>query len=148
LLDYTRRLIHLQATHPAFRRRGWFKGRALRGAGAADIAWFRPDGQEMVDEDWQHAHTRSFAAFLNGDALREIDDDGRPVRDQSFLLLFNAHHEPLAFTLPGPSFGRTWDVIIDTAAGLEQPSRSLQAGTSVTVTDRAILVLSRASSVR
>jgi glycogen operon protein len=146
LLEFTRRLIHLQATHPAFRRRGWFKGRALRGAGVADIAWFRPDGQEMVDEDWQQTHTKSFAVFLNGDALREIDDDGRPVRDQSFLLLFNAHHEPLAFTLPAASFGRIWDVVIDTAAGLDRQSQSLQAGKSVTLTDRTILVLSRASA--
>ena len=148
LLEYTRRLIHLQATHPAFRRRGWFKGRALRGAGVADIVWFRPDGKEMVDEDWQHAHTRSFAVFINGDALREIDDDGRPVRDESFLLLFNAHHEPLAFTLPGVSFGRRWDVVIDTAAGLELKAKSIQAGKSVEVPDRTIVVLSRASSAR
>ena len=148
LLEYTRRLIHLQATHPAFRRRGWFNGRGLRGAGVADIAWFRPDGKEMVDEDWQHAHTKSFAVFLNGDALRELDEDGRPVRDQSFLLLFNAHHEPLAFTLPGVSFGRTWDLIIDTAAGIDLDSRSLEAGKSVVVPDRTILVLSRASAAR
>jgi glycogen operon protein len=148
LLEYTRRLIHLQATHPAFRRRGWFKGRAVRGAGVADIVWFRPDGKEMVDEDWQHAHTRSFAVFINGDALREIDDDGRPVRDESFLLLFNAHHEPLAFTLPGASFGRRWDVVIDTAAGLELKPKSIQAGKSLEVPDRTIVVLSRASSAR
>ena len=102
----------------------------------------------MVDEDWQHAHTRSFAVFINGDALREIDDDGRPVRDQSFLLLFNAHHEPLTFTLPGASFGRRWDVVIDTAAGLELKSKSIQAGKSVEVPDRTIVVLSRASSAR
>jgi glycogen operon protein len=100
----------------------------------------------MVDEDWQQTHTKSFAVFLNGDALREIDDDGRPVRDQSFLLLFNAHHEPLAFTLPAASFGRIWDVVIDTAAGLDRQSQSLQAGKSVTLTDRTILVLSRASA--
>ena len=69
LLEFTRRLIHLQAGHPAFRRRRWFKGRPVRGAGVGDIAWFRPDGEEMVDEDWQQTHTKSFAVFLNGDAL-------------------------------------------------------------------------------
>jgi glycogen operon protein len=112
----------------------------------ADIAWFRPDGQQMADEDWHRSHTNSFAVFLNGDALRELDDDGRPVRDDSFLLLFNAHHEPLTFTLPAASFGRRWDVILDTSAGLRLTPRILNAGENHTVADRTMLVLSRASS--
>jgi glycogen operon protein len=146
LLEFTRRLIHLQASHPAFRRRGWFKGRSVRGSSIGDIAWFRPDGKEMAEEDWQQARTNSFAVFLNGDALRELDDDGRPVRDDSFLLLFNAHHEPLTFTLPAASFGRRWDVILDTSAGLRLTPRILNAGENHTVADRTTLVLSRASS--
>jgi isoamylase len=145
LLEFTRRLIHLHEGHPAFRRRGWFKGRPLRGAHVGDIAWFRPDGKEMVDEDWQQTHTKSFAVFLNGDALLELDDDGRQVRDDSFLLLFNAHHEPLTFTLPLASFGRTWHVVIDTDAGLDPDSRILSAGESVELPDRSMWVLSRRS---
>ena len=146
LLEFTRRLIHLHARHPAFRRRGWFKGRPVRGAGVGDIAWFRPDGKEMVDEDWLQTHTQSFTVFLNGDALRELDDDGRVVRDDSFLLLFNAHYEPLEFTIPAQSFGRTWTVVIDTSAGLDLEARALKAKQSLTVPDRTILVLSRRSS--
>ena len=146
LLEFTRRLIHLQASHPAFRRRGWFNGRSVRGSGVRDIAWFRPDGREMADEDWQQARTNSFAVFLNGDALRELDDDGRPVRDDSFLLLFNPHHEPVRFTLPAASFGRRWNVITDTEAGLRLTPRTLNAEETLAVADRTILVLSRASS--
>ena len=63
-------MIAIQAEHPVFRRRGWFKGRPVRGAGVSDIAWFRPDGEEMSDEDWGEGHAKSFAVFLNGDALR------------------------------------------------------------------------------
>jgi glycogen operon protein len=147
ILEFTRRVIHLQGTHPAFRRRGWFKGRPVRGAGLGDIAWFRPDGREMVEEDWQQTHTKSFAVFLNGDALRELDDEGRQVRDDSFLLLFNAHHEPLTFTMPASSFGRVWHVLIDTADGLQMQPRVLSATEMITVPDRTILVLSRRSAV-
>jgi isoamylase len=101
----------------------------------------------MVEEDWQQTHTKSFAVFLNGDALRELDDEGRTVRDDSFLLLFNAHHEPLAFTMPASSFGRVWHVLIDTAAGLDMEPRELAAAETISVQDRTILVLSRRSAV-
>jgi glycogen operon protein len=52
--------------------------------------------------------------FLNGDELHELDDDGKRVRDGSFLLLFNAHYEPLDFVLPPMSFGKAWTVVVDT----------------------------------
>jgi hypothetical protein len=54
-----------------------------------DIAWFKPDGEEMTDDDWHQEHAKCFAVFLNGDALREVND-GKPIRDDSFLFLFNA----------------------------------------------------------
>jgi glycogen operon protein len=143
LLDFTRRVVRLQAEHPVFRRRGWFKGRPLRGADVHDIAWFRPDGGEMSDQDWQTEHAKSFAVFLNGDALRELDDLGQPVRDDSFLLVFNAHHEPLSFTMPPAAFGDRWRLVIDTADGSDRAGREWNAGEHVDIAARALLVLSR-----
>jgi isoamylase len=148
LLAFTRRLIHLQAEHPVFRRRGWFKGRPVRGAGISDIAWFRPDGEEMSDQDWQEGYAKSFAVFLNGDALRELDEDGRPITDDSFLLLFNAHHEPLTFTMPPKSFGETWQVAIDSGAGLDAPARTMKSGEAIEVDGRTSIVASRGSTAR
>jgi isoamylase len=145
LLEFTRRLIRIQAEHPVFRRRGWFKGRPVRGAGVSDIAWFRPDGEEMSDQDWGEAHAKSFAVFLNGDALRELDDDGCPVRDDSFLLLFNAHDEPLNFRMPAASFGKSWSVLIDTAADLGAQPCSAGAGEHIDVAARSMVVTSRPS---
>jgi len=146
LLEFTRRLIHLQEAHPVFRRRRWFKGRAVRGAGISDIAWFRPDGVEMSEQDWQEDHLRSFAVFLNGDALREVDETGQPIRDDSFLLLFNAHHEALTFTLPPRAFGSNWRPIIDTAEESEPSQPVAHAGDPVEVAGRVIVVMSRISS--
>jgi isoamylase len=148
LLEFTRRVIHIQAEHPVFRRRRWFKGRPLRGAGVSDIAWFRPDGAEMSDQDWAECHAKSFAVFLNGDALRELDDDGRPVRDDSFLLLFNAHHESVMFTMPAPSFGTDWTVLIDTATDDDVPARSVGSGETIELAARTVVVISRAPSAR
>jgi glycogen operon protein len=148
LLEFTRCLIELQAEHPVFRRRRWFKGRSVRGVPVGDIAWFRPDGNEMCDEDWQKAYAKSFAVFLNGAALREIDDHGFPVRDDSFLLLFNAHDQPLTFTVPKASFGRSWNIIINTALDAMVRGRSVRARQSFEVADRSVVVATRPTKAR
>jgi isoamylase len=95
----------------------------------------------MSDDDWQAGHAKSFAVFLNGEALREMDDEGKPVRDDSFLLLFNAHHEALTFTLPAAAFGTGWRTLVDTAAEADAESRQLDAGGTLQVEGRAVVVL-------
>ena len=114
LLEFTRALATLRREHPVFRRRRFFRGRDGGGHGP-DIAWLTPAGREMTGHDWQTSYARAVAVFLNGDAITEPGPRGEPVRDDSFLLLLNAHHEPLSFTLPGRRFGRRWAVIADTA---------------------------------
>ncbi|HKC56034.1 MAG TPA: glycogen debranching protein GlgX, partial [Vicinamibacterales bacterium] len=145
LVEFTRRVIRLRNEHPVFRRRGWFKGRPLRGKGISDIAWLRPDAEAMSEEDWQQGFVKSLMVFLNGDALNDLDPDGRRVRDAAFLLMFNAHHEPLDFTLPAASFGEAWDVLIDTTTEMGERRARFTAGSVVKVEGRSILVLSRPS---
>jgi isoamylase len=145
LLEYTRRVIKLQSEHPVFQRRRWFKGRPLRGSGVSDIAWFRPDGGEMSDQDWQEGFAKSFAVFLNGDALRELDEEGQPVRDDSFLLMFNAHHEPLTFVVPPESYGRSWRVQLNTVDPDDTRS-GIDFGQPLEIAGRAMLVLARTSA--
>jgi glycogen operon protein len=125
-----------------FRRRGWFKGRALHGKGVSDIAWFRVDGEEMSEEDWQTGFAKSLTVFLNGDGLHDLGDDGKQVRDASFLLLFNAHHDALDFRLPSAVFGNQWHAVLDTAAELGDGGGSYGAGMAVTVRGRSLVVLS------
>ena len=114
LTEFTARLAALRATHPVFRRQRFFQGRPLRGSGIEDIAWLRPDGQAMNDEAWGSG-ARSLAIFLNGRGIPDRDQVGRPVVDDSFLLLVNAHHAPITFVLPDESYGQVWEVVIDTA---------------------------------
>ncbi|MEO6409307.1 MAG: glycogen debranching protein GlgX [Burkholderiaceae bacterium] len=100
LLEFTRRLTALRAAHPVFRRRDFFQDRPLMGSQVRDIVWLQPDGSEMSDEAWQQGFASALAVFLSGDGLNEVDGRGRPVRDDSFLLLFNAAAEGVEFTLP------------------------------------------------
>ena len=143
LLAFTRRVIAIHAQHPVFRRRRWFKGRPVRGAGVTDIGWFRPDGAEMTESDWQLDHARSFAVFLNGDALRDTDDDGRPIRDDSVLLLFNAHRDGVPFTMPAEQFGARWHCIVDTSSATGEGSGDVAAGQTLDVPGRTVVLLSR-----
>jgi isoamylase len=147
LLEFAARLIALRREHPVFHRRRWFQGKAIHGEAVRDLGWFRPDGELMNDEDWRHGFAKSLGVFLNGDAMESLDERGEPVRDASFYLLFNAHHEPLAFRLPARSnWGESWRKVLDTDRPFpEKEEEILAAGGEVQVAARAVVVLMRAS---
>ncbi|HET9575466.1 MAG TPA: glycogen debranching protein GlgX [Nitrospira sp.] len=115
LLAFTRSLIALRQKHPVFRRRRFFQGRRIRGAEVKDLYWLRPDGKEMTDDDWAQGYVRCLGVRLAGDAIDEKDPKGRPLLDETFLMLLNAHHEPRPFTLPAHKRGVRWQLVLDTA---------------------------------
>jgi isoamylase len=125
LLDFTCAMIALRREHPVFRRRRFFSGlpagpTGSPGAMMRDISWLTPAGTEMTVADWRGGYTRSLAVLLNGDAITEPGPRGEAITDQSFLLLFNAHDQPVSFTLPGPEVAPGWEIVTDTADPLEQ----------------------------
>ncbi len=115
LTEFTGQLAALRRAHPVFRRQRFFQGRPIRGSSVDDIAWLRPDGQHMTDQDWAADRAPTIAIFLNGRGIPDRNEIGERIVDDSFLLLVNAHHEPVTFTLPPESYGRGWEVVIDTA---------------------------------
>ncbi|MGO9670468.1 MAG: glycogen debranching protein GlgX [Streptosporangiaceae bacterium] len=139
LQEFTRRLIALRREHPVLRRRRWFQGLPIRGS--LDIGWCRPDGGEMNDHDWDSG-TGSVGVFLNGEAITDKDRRGQRVKDDSFLLLFNGHHEPLEWTLP-KQWGEAWDLIID-SAGPVREGEGFESGKSLPLAPRSVVVLLRA----
>jgi glycogen operon protein len=144
LLEFTRRMVRLRRDHPVFQRRRWFKGLPVQGTELADIAWFRFDGQPMCEEDWQTGFAKSFGVFLNGDALRDLDANGARVADDSFLLAFNAHHEPLPFAIPGAEYGTAWRIVVDTAVEADVPALTLESRQTFDVQPRSLVVLTSA----
>jgi isoamylase len=145
LTDFTEAISKLRHDHPVFRRRRFFQGDPALGSESeiGDIAWFTPAGQHMSGDDWRNGYAKSLAVFLNGDAIAEPTTRGEPIVDDSFLLLFNAHHEDMAFTVPKEIYGERWEVVADTAAPLVEDRPSARAGEPVTVEARSILVLRR-----
>jgi isoamylase len=114
LLEFTRCVIGLMNEHPVLRRRHFFQGRRIRGSEVKDLAWFRPDGKEMNDEDWNNSETRCFGLRLAGDAIEELDARGNRIVDDTLLILLNAYHEAIRFTLPAHRRKVRWEVVMDT----------------------------------
>jgi isoamylase len=139
-VEFTRRLIRLRLGHPVFHRRRFFQGRRIAGSEVKDLSWFRPDGKEMTDEEWTNGSTRCLGLRLAGDAIEEVDEEGEPIRDDTFLLLLNAHHEPLDFVLPAHRARVRWELVLDTrdwAPGL----RAFRAGDQYPLEARSLALL-------
>jgi glycogen operon protein len=113
LLQFTRFLIQLHHRHPALTRRNFFQGRRIRGSEVKDLTWFRPDGKEMSDEDWNNPQAHSLGLRLAGDAIEEVDARGNRIVDDTLLILLNAHSAPSPFSLPAQRAKR-WELILDT----------------------------------
>ena len=114
LLEFTRKLIQLRKQHPVFRRPKFLQGRRIRGAEVKDVMWFNPGGNEMSDEEWGSPFVRCLGMLLSGDTTDIVTFEGDPVKDETFLLLINAHHEPIQFLIPGLEH-LEWELIVDTS---------------------------------
>jgi isoamylase len=114
LLAFTRYVLELQRSHPVFRRRSFFQGRAIRGAQVKDLTWFDPQGREMTDEAWNAGFVKALMVRLAGDAIAETDERGRRIVDDTFVLLLNASEEGIAFLLPSHGPELVWERVLDT----------------------------------
>src|SRR5260370_2105604 len=137
LFEFTRKLIQLRRAHPVFRRPKFFQGRRVRGGEIKDVMWFNPGGNEMSEEEWNSPFVRCLGMLISGDAADLIDLHGDPVRDDTFLLLINAHHEPIPFLLPGEDH-LEWEQILHPTnhdGFLKEPKKS-SSGDDVDLNER------------
>jgi len=115
LQEFTRRTIALVKQHPVFQRRKWFQGRPIHGELVTDIAWYKPNGEEMSERNWQENHAWSLSVFLNGNGIPSKDALGQKITDDSFYLMFNAFHEAMGFILPTLGEVLCWTPVLFTA---------------------------------
>ena len=97
LLAFTRTALALRHAHPALRPREYLRG---PGGAPAQMVLYRADGKQMKEEDWQDPHAKTLAVSLDG---RQIEDAEGETGSERFLLLLNAHFEPVSS--PSPSAG-------------------------------------------
>jgi glycogen operon protein len=136
-LRFVQTATRLWKEQPVFQRRNFFLGRAIRGEGVTDVTWFSPTGQDMDDGDWG-GHVKCLGLRLAGDLIGEHDERGEPIIGDTILVLMNAHHEGLPFTLPVLKAGHRWERLFDTAA--ELPCERFDAGHAYGLHDRSLAV--------
>ncbi|HEX9665408.1 MAG TPA: glycogen debranching protein GlgX [Thermodesulfobacteriota bacterium] len=139
LLSFTKKLIRIIHHHPALHRRHFFQGRKILGSEVKDLTWFRPDGKEMTEEDWNNPNTRCIGLRLAGDAIEEIDARGNRIVDDTLLILLNAHHEPVPFVLPAHRPKMRWELLLDTREATGRgPNRLVGGGVTYDLEGRSL----------
>ncbi|HKA32512.1 MAG TPA: glycogen debranching protein GlgX [Candidatus Binatia bacterium] len=131
LLEFTRYLIKIFQDQPVLRRRHFFQGRKIRGSEVKDLTWFRLDGKEMTEDDWNNPETRCFGLRLAGDAIEELDERGNRVVGDTLLILLNSHHEPLPFVLPAHKPRLRWELLLDTREPVGRDGEQVRRGGEV-----------------
>jgi glycogen operon protein len=120
-LDFVRRVVAIRQQNPVLRRRRFFHGRRIRGKGIRDIIWLSPSGREMTDVDWNAGFIQSVGVFFAGD-VDEQDETGQSVVGDNLLLLLNASHHAVKFTLPSVATQLPrLELLLNTAVARHQP---------------------------
>ena len=117
LLAFTSKLVALRRDHPALHRAKFFHGRQIHGTDVRDVMWYRHDGEEMTDQDWNNPGTASLGLFLAGLGINDVDENGEPYVDDDFFLILNGSETDLQFALPQASVGghdTRWRLLVDT----------------------------------
>ncbi len=128
LLEFTRKLVEIRRAHPNLHRRKFFQDRDINpgtaqrevdGRNESDITWLRPDGGEMTPEEWTAGWVRCIGLQLNGLTLDDVNGAGEIIRDDTFMILLNPHHESIKFYMPRRT-ASAWELILDSCC----PDRS------------------------
>ena len=102
LLEFTQKLIQIRRDHPNLHRRKFYQGpRHSR---------HRRERHRVAAARWPGDVGRGMGTRLGAvpgpDAQRrdlgDVDDAGEPVKDDTFLIMLNCHHEPIQFYMPKP----------------------------------------------
>ena len=142
MLAFVSKMIHLRLNHPVLHRRRFFSGR-VPGDPVDKIPqaeWFDHTGSIMDMVDWQNTHAFSVMIYLNGSDIPEVDWYGNQMVDNDFILIFNAHYEPIQFTLPDERYGKKWKLVVDTH-NPDGPELNYEAGFAITAQSRSFLLL-------
>jgi glycogen operon protein len=146
LVDFVRKLIALRKAYPILHRGRFLVGEYVEELDVKDATWFSPSGEEMTPEQWQDAKAKCLGVVLDGRA--QPTGIRRRGADATILLLVNAHHDLVEFTLPAVPEGDSWLCLLDTNV----PDRIQEAphgfGDIYEVTGRSFLLFALARSMR
>ncbi len=137
LTAFTRRLIRLRQTYPILHRGRFFTGEFNEELGVRDVAWINASGELMKSEDWGDSNMRCFGMLMDGRA--QETGIRRRGGQATLLLVVNAHHDVVVFTMPECAGIRHWSLTFDTNAP-EARNESFEVGETYEVTGRSTVL--------
>jgi isoamylase len=140
---FVQSLTALRRRYPILRRNRFLSTVLNEAIGVKEVAWINVNGAEMREEDW-NGGAQCFGMLLDGRAQASgIKQRGQ---DATMLLIVNAFHGEVEFTLPAAGDERAaarWSLLLDTQ--FSQPAHTADneyaAGDTYTVTARSLLLL-------
>lgn len=137
LTQFVQKLTALRHKYPILRRTRFLTGEYNQELEIKDVTWINANGSEMQESNWADTGMRCFGMLIDGRA--QTTGIRKRGQETTLLLVFNAHHDVVQFTLPECTGGREWSLLIDTnIPGKEDGSFS--TGDTYEVTARSLVV--------
>lgn len=146
LCDFVKQLTALRARYPILRRSRFLSGEMNERIGIREITWVNATGNEMQEEHWRDDLMLCFGMVLDGRA--QATGIRQRGQDATILVIFNAYHDMVSFTLPESAEPAQWQLLIDTNRsapwdGKPQSKHRFVSGDVYDVTGRSLLMFCR-----
>ena len=138
LFEFTQKLTTLRRVLPVLRRGRFLTGEYREDLQVTDVKWLSTDGSELSDDQWNDPDMRCFGLVIVGRA--QTSGIRRPASDATLLLVVNAYHDVVDFTLPDIPGSDQWSCLIDTNAPIREELPDFNAGDVYQVTGRSLLL--------
>ncbi len=141
LIRFVRKLTALRRKYPILRRSRFLSGEMNEEIGVKEVTWINASGTEMQPEQWSDPLMKCFGMMLDGRA--QTSGIRQRGQDATILIVFNAYHDLVSFTLPGTTDSTFWLLLTDTNQDDENLSRTaFEPGDTYDVTGRSLLMFS------
>ncbi len=135
---FVRRLTKLRHDYPILRRGRFFTGTPIDALDVKDVTWINASGAEMEHGDWHNPGMKCFGMLIDGRA--QATGIRKPGSDTTMLIVLNAHHGLVTFTLPECTNGRAWELVFDTNVPDRNDWQSFAIGDTYDVTGGSLLL--------
>jgi len=138
LVRFTRRLCELRHQYPILRRNRFLTGAVDAELDVKDLTWINATGDEMQSPDWIDPVAHCFGMLIDGRAR----PSGVPQRgtEATLLIVMNAYHDFVEFTLPTAGGGGRWKLLLDTNVTETIAGFEGKAGDPYGVTARSLVM--------
>lgn len=143
LLAFRRQLIHLRHSLPILRRGRFLIAEYNPELDVKDVTWINATGSEMQQIDWNDGLMRCFGMLVDGRA--QTSGIKRRASDLTLLIVVNAYHDIVKFTLPEFVGASEWLILTDTNIPQRSETSLLNSGHDYEVTGRSLVLFAALS---